>query len=111
MVTAAGTMCMCAPVHVSFQVAGICIQNKRFSLVKECLCSCPVGGRARMNEPSEQGHAKEALDRIRTAWKNRRAVRQLFSLDNMRIIFLLGQKRGRMPFSRHKMKSSKNPNV
>lgn len=64
--------CMCAPVHVSLQIAQICIQNMRFSLVKECHCSCPVGGCAWMNELSEQGHAKRPW-LIRTACRNMQA--------------------------------------
>ncbi len=55
-------MCMCAIVHVSLQISQICIQNMRFSSVKECHCLCAVGGCAWMNKVSEQGHAKEDLE-------------------------------------------------
>ncbi len=68
-------MCVCAPVHVSLQISQICIQNMRFSLVKECHCLCPAGGCAWMNELSEQGHAKKTLTQIRTARQDIQAFR------------------------------------
>lgn len=70
------SMCMCAPVHVSLQILQICIQNMRFSLVKECHCLCPAGGCAWMNEPSEQGHEKKkTLTQIRIARNNIQVLR------------------------------------
>lgn len=58
--------CVCAPVHVSLQISQICIQNMRFSSVRERHCLCPAGGCAWMNEPTEQGHAKRTLTLIKT---------------------------------------------
>lgn len=56
---------MCMP---PLQIAPICIQNTRLSLVKECHRWCPAGGCAWMNEPSERGGAQKTFALISTVW-------------------------------------------